>query len=130
MTRLSTLAAGLLALPLLLACGEDVAGPEDEQIRGDRAMNLEVTPSAAMIPVGGFVNLSAVLYGVEGEVVARHSVDWSSSDPRVARVDGNGTVRGVAPGSASIKATGSGLIGHASVRVLGEDPIPDEPEEK
>lgn len=130
MTRLSTMAIGLLALPLLLACGEDVAGPEGDQIRGDRPTNLEVTPSAAMIPVGGFVNLSAVLYGVEGEVVAGHSVDWASSNPGVARVSSNGVVRGVAPGSAQIKASGSGLIGHASIRVIGEDTKPHEPEER
>ncbi len=130
MTRLSRRAVGLLALPLLLACGEDVAGPEDDQIRGEPAMNLEVTPKAAMIKVGGFSHLSAVLYGVDGEVAAGHrSIEWSSSNPGVARVSSNGEVRGVTPGSALIIATGSGLTGQASIRVLGEDKKPHEPEE-
>jgi serine/threonine-protein kinase len=45
------------------------------------------------------------------------STSWSSSAPLVATVDSSGTVRGVAPGTATITALVEGKTGHAQIDV-------------
>jgi len=49
-------------------------------------------------------------------------VDWTTSDPRVAEVDDNGRVRGLAPGSAEVSALVDGVTGTAAVVVRELEP--------
>lgn len=45
-------------------------------------------------------------------------VSWSTDDPQVATVSGDGVLRGVAPGTTTVRINGGGLGAASSVRVL------------
>jgi uncharacterized protein YjdB len=51
-------------------------------------------------------------------------VTWESSAPGVATVDANGRVTGVAPGTATIRATSEGQTGTSTVTVTAAPPTP------
>ena len=85
---------------------------------------VSLNPASATIKVGGTQNLTA---SITPSNATNKKVTWSSSDPNVASVTGAGlsaTVKGVAPGSATIRATatdGSGKYGECTVTVA--DPV-------
>jgi len=83
-----------------------------------RVISVTVTPATAEVEVGGTVALQAQVQ-VQGN--APTTVTWSSSNTSVATVDSNGVVRGVAEGTAVIRATStadSNVFGQATVRVV------------
>jgi hypothetical protein len=56
-----------------------------------------------------------VVYLSDGSVGKRSLVGWKSSNPRVARVDGSGRVRGVRSGTVTVTAVGPVVEGGKSV---------------
>ena len=52
-----------------------------------------------------------------GAVLDVGSITWTTSDARIATLNGNGNVRGVAVGTATITATVAGRSATATVRV-------------
>jgi uncharacterized protein YjdB len=58
-----------------------------------------------------------VVTDAAGNALPGRSVAWTSSAPGVARVASDGTVTGVAPGTATLTATSEGATGSATVRV-------------
>ena len=74
---------------------------------------VEIAADSLSVPVNGTIRLTATPRSVDGAVVlvASGSMTWESLNTPTATVDANGTVTGVAAGSADIKATenGSGL---------------------
>jgi hypothetical protein len=68
------------------------------------ATRVDVTPAVKRLAVGQRLRLSATSYSKEGDP-RDDRASWTSSNPAVARVDGNGVVTGVATGRASITAT-------------------------
>jgi hypothetical protein len=125
MTRKSlilSVALGLAALPLFLACSE---GPIEPQGRNPAEKpSITVSPGLIDMRVGQTIQLTATITDVSGDVVARNVVHWSSSDPGVATVL-NGRVYGKRPGYVTITAGCNGLCGWAEVTVSewdeGED---------
>lgn len=100
---------GMLAL-FLASC--------QQQAPQARVISVTVTPATAEVEVGGTVALQAQVQ-VQGNVPT--TVTWSSSNTSVATVDSNGVVRGVAEGTAVIRATStadSNVFGQATVRVV------------
>lgn len=85
----------LLALAFLLACGD--ADPVDP---GSAAMVTASTEALYLTP-GVSIPVTAAAVSYEGGAVDRPT-DWSTSDPGVATVDGDGVVTGVAPGTARV----------------------------
>jgi hypothetical protein len=82
---------------------------------------VHVNPGAAHIAeVGGEVQLTASIMTGEGFEVSG-IVEWASSNPAIASVDGNGMVAGLANGMASIVATFQGVAGYATVVVGSSD---------
>jgi hypothetical protein len=79
---------------------------------------VEITPATPIVAVGGSYQLTAVTRDASGNVLNGRAVAWSSSDPSVATVDGNGLVSGIADGSATVTATSEGQSGTASVTVV------------
>ncbi|HTK54774.1 MAG TPA: Ig-like domain-containing protein [Gemmatimonadaceae bacterium] len=71
----------------------------------------------ASVEVGRAFRLSATAYDSRGNLLPRASVEWASSDTRIATVDNSGRVLGVSRGSAIITARSGGKTASASVRV-------------
>ncbi len=66
---------------------------------------LTISPPAATIFAGGMLELKATVSLDNGDTLPGAGVRWSSSNPAVVSVTDSGAIRGVAPGSAMIRAT-------------------------
>jgi predicted CXXCH cytochrome family protein len=77
------------------------------------------------VEVGDIINLSA-----STEHGSEPGYDWTSSDESIATVDGNGLVLGVAPGAATITATGRATDQSADHLVVVVPGTPDSPYEE
>lgn len=84
----------------------------------DRLSTIVLTPAVDSTDVGGSVNFRAKAVDGRGGELLAVAFAWTSSDSMVARVDTAGLVRGVAPGSATIRAQARGVIGQATVVVV------------
>lgn len=69
-----------------------------------RSPVVQVSPPEAVILPNSSFQLVVTAHAGDGYLLSGPGAIWSSSDARVARVDGQGTVSGVAPGSAVITA--------------------------
>mgnify|MGYP002520973363 CR=1 FL=1 len=65
--------------------------------------SITITPTSAKLAVGGSRTYKAEILPADAASGAK--VEWSSSEPRVATIDANGKVRGMAPGITVLKAT-------------------------
>jgi hypothetical protein len=100
-------AIGLLCLLLLGACPKSIT---------DAGYNLTLSPPAATLLVADSTRLTATLRDPNGNLVSE-SFTWTVDNPSIATVDGRGVVRGVAPGSAVVRASARGLTASANVSV-------------
>ncbi|HEY4319547.1 MAG TPA: Ig-like domain-containing protein [Gemmatimonadales bacterium] len=94
----TALVAGAVALGLA-ACGDDVTVGNGGSTRGVTSVN--VTPANASVAIGQTLTLSASVIADSGVSTA---VDWVSSNPTIATVNGVGAVTGVAVGTTTIIA--------------------------
>ena len=78
--------------------------------------SMTVTPTAANVIVGQTMPLTADPLAADGSTLAGQTVTWSSSDASVATVSSAGSITGVAPGTAQVQATSSGLSSVVAVR--------------
>jgi uncharacterized protein YjdB len=85
-----------------------VQGRESDAIRtpADQLQSLAVAPGSAKIEFGTSVKLTASV--TPPEAATANPVAWTSSDPGVATVASDGTVRGTGEGTVSITATAGG----------------------
>lgn len=86
--------------------------------------SLSVTPTAANVIVGQSMPLTANALAPDGSTLAGETVTWSSSDASVATVSSAGSVTGVAPGTAQVQATSSGVTSAVEVSVSPVPPVP------
>jgi uncharacterized protein YjdB len=93
------------------------------QARGKR---VTIAPKVDTLHAAGHtLQLSVTVLNPGGREVSNPSVEWTSLQPGVAEVDGNGLVRGVAAGTASITAVAQGQVDTAQIVVRqGETPPP------
>ena len=105
------------------ACGD---GTTDPPPTFPEPATVTVSPGTAQLAAqGGTVQLSAEVRDQNGEVMARATVTWASSDEAVATVSASGLVTGVAVGSATITATAGSASGTATVTVVANpDRVP------
>lgn len=68
-------------------------------------MLLELRPDTLVLAVGQEKRPELLLTTGRGDTHTLHSARWESDTPAVAAVDSAGTVRAVAPGTATIRAT-------------------------
>ena len=86
-----------------------VSPPPMPSSGGDRLFLIVAEPPAS-ISVGDEFALTAVLCREQGTIVADRRVEWTSSDPQIARVEKtSGVVRALAPGKATIVASAAGM---------------------
>jgi Bacterial Ig-like domain (group 2) len=77
---------------------------------------VEVAPSSGIILDGETTQLTATVKDAAGTPMSR-TVSWTSSSSQVASVSSTGTVKGNAPGIATITASAGGKLGSASIAV-------------
>lgn len=87
---------------------------------------IMISPPDALVGIQETRNFSAVRVDGHGNTITDRPVVWSSSNPAIASVHPQtGTVRGIAPGMADIRATSDGKAASARVTVAqlasGED---------
>lgn len=85
--------------------------------RSQQSVVVTISPPGATIFVSGTLDLRASVSLDTGQSLPGAGVQWSSSDESVLRVQANGTVTGVAPGSAIVRALVNGAVSEAMIRV-------------
>ena len=105
-----------------MAKGEAVITAEAEGVEGQisvtvEGLRVEISPSSPQVREHKTVQLTAAAYDIDDQEVPGLPVFWSSSDLTTARVDANGLVTGVKPGSARISATIEGEVGQVDLIV-------------
>lgn len=92
-----------------------VVGSADVTVRAVCAVSsVAVTPAQSTVFVNGTVTLTAA---VQQQGCSGVTPTWESLQPAFATVSGGGVVTGVAPGTATIRATANGVSGTAEVVV-------------
>jgi uncharacterized protein YjdB len=79
---------------------------------------VRITPPAANVITGQTLALQGEAIDGTGSVLPNRVLEWTSSDPAIASVNGTGLVTGVAVGQATVSATGEGKVGTAIVTVV------------
>lgn len=79
---------------------------------------VRITPPAGNVAVGATLALQGEALDGTGALLPNRLLEWSSSAPHIASVNGTGIVTGVAVGEATITATGEEKTGTALVTVL------------
>jgi hypothetical protein len=108
---------GYLALRPKPAPSGAVTPPAPAQPGRPVVRDVRLQPTTASLRPGGTVAFTATLVDSTGTAVSGQRVEWSSSDARVARVDGSGRVTAVAAGLAMISARSGDVRGEAAVQV-------------
>jgi uncharacterized protein YjdB len=88
---------------------------------------VQVAPPSLTLKVGERSGLLATAFDRVGNVIPTVRVIWSSNHVRVARVDNDGMVTGIAGGVAIIEARIGARRGQAAVQVIGAPPAPVQP---
>ena len=105
----------------IAASVEGVAGYSNVTVLPKPPASIELSSSTLSLTVGQESRLQATVRDAGGGVLSGAPVDWKSSNTSVATVDGNGLVRGVGAGSATITATSGSVKDEATVTV---SPVP------
>ncbi|HEX6132624.1 MAG TPA: invasin domain 3-containing protein, partial [Longimicrobiales bacterium] len=112
--------ARLLLTPLIAglgwSCTETLVGVVD-------VARIDIEPGTASVYVGADVPLQARVRDEQGNALTGRPLDWSSEDPLIATVNGQGLVHGIAAGDADIVASSGGIRGTARVTVLARPVI-------
>lgn len=86
--------------------------------------SVEIDPGALQLPVDGTRALFVRLRAQSGAELTGRAVTWSSSDATIVRVDNNGNVTALRPGTAVITATSESKQGQATIQVIAPAPAP------
>ncbi len=105
------LASVLLGATLLGAC-------EERSVNVLEVAEVAVSPGELSVVQGASETLSARPRDAAGRVLSGRTIHWSSDDPSVARVDPEGRVEGLSPGTTRIRAAADQVEGAADVNVL------------
>jgi len=79
---------------------------------------VTISPGNSSVLLDRELQLVALVYDKDGNLLNGHTVTWSSSDDNVATVDADGKVDGVAVGTATITANVAGKDGDGTVQVV------------
>ncbi len=87
--------------------------PKEEEQK--KVKTVEVDPSSITLTVGENTSLKVKVKPEDAEYLA---VEWSSDNESVANINKAGTLKAIAPGSATVTATIDGVKGSCSVTVV------------
>ena len=94
------------------------AGYATVNVGNSKVASVEIEKPEYPIVAGSSEKLTAIARTPNGDPRTDAKIEWKSDKPSVAGVDAAGLVTGVAPGSATIKATSEGASGSMTVEVL------------
>lgn len=120
---LSFIAIAAVAAVAFISCEEKPEVPADIALKG-----ITVSPATYSLAVGETKALTVAYDPADATI--KPEVEWTSSDTKVATVDGRGTVTGVAAGTADIVAKAGEFTAKCVVTVVGEPGPGPEPEDK
>ncbi len=101
------------------SCG-DVHGTAQVRVRLPAVERVVIEPGEFSIEADETRRVTATVFGAEDRKLTGRALTWRSTVPAVATVDGEGTVKGIAPGTAAIVATCDGKDGLVSVTVRSQ----------
>lgn len=78
---------------------------------------VTLSPAPVLVTVGAQLAVTAIVTDASGAVVHDRPITFSSDAPSIATVSATGVVRGVAPGTTTIRAVSDGKTGTATVTV-------------
>ena len=85
---------------------------------------IALAPASLRLVSGASEQLSASVTDAQDNLILEERLQWSSSVPEVAEVDGSGVVRARSPGSSVIRAEAGGAWNQAAVEVVASSPEP------
>ena len=86
-------------------------------VRPTPAARIDIAPVTTPLNVGGTLRLNATARASNGNPLPRAGVAWASDNPNIAAVDPAGVVVGLAPGTATVRATSDAASGTVTVTV-------------
>ena len=95
----------------------DVQGASEVIVTVGDISRLEIHPATALVRVGDSQRFEIVAFAPSGKAYDACAAVFHSSDPAVATVDAGGAASGIAPGTATIKATVAGISAEATLLV-------------
>ena len=95
----------------------DIQGGSEVLVTVGDIVRLEIHPTTALVRVGDSQQFAIVAYAPDGKPYARCAAVFQTSDPAVATVNAGGSALGIAPGTASIKASVAGVSAEATLLV-------------
>lgn len=87
-------------------------------VRPTPAARIEIEPVTTPLNVGGTLKLNATARAFNNNPLPRASLSWKSDNPNIATVDPAGVVIGIAPGTATLRATSDAANGTVTVNVV------------
>jgi hypothetical protein len=87
-------------------------------VKPARLARIDVDPVSRPVMVGGSLKLNATPRAANGDPRSDVALTWTSDTPTVAIVDAAGFVIGVAPGKATLRASGEGANNTVTVEVV------------
>ena len=108
-------AAGIVTVGAVIA---GKTGYATVNVGTSKVTSVEIDPLSRPIVAGSAERLTAIARTVNGEPRTDAAIKWSSDKPSIATVDAAGLVTGIAPGSATIKATSDEASGKVTVQVV------------
>src|SRR5579862_5430587 len=94
------------------------AGYATVNVANSKIATIDIEPLSNSIVAGSAEKLNVTARTSNGNPRIDAAIQWTSDKPSIAAVDAAGLVTGLAPGSATIKATADGASGTVKVQVV------------
>ncbi len=94
------------------------AGYATVNVGSSKVTTIEIASPAYPIVAGSSEKLTVIARSVNGDPRSDAAIKWMSEKPAIASVDAAGLVTGLAPGSATIKASSEGASGSVTFQVV------------
>lgn len=117
------LATGLsLGTARIIATSEGVADTITLSVTRIPVASVTVTPLQATVVEGQSVQLRATVTDSVGSEVTDRTIEWLTSDPSRATVNGTGLVTTIAPGNVNVVATAENRVGQSTI-IIQQIPV-------
>jgi hypothetical protein len=123
--RLSAVRAGTVNVTGIVAgTGDSVQASRTVRIDLHPAASMELSMGDVVLPAKeGRVQVSALVYGLDGRMLRDRHVTWTAADPGVARVTATGEITAVAAGLTRVTARCGAVSATMQVRVTSADSL-------